>query len=171
MRKISFLLILLLLLACSTAAASPKMAVISTYSSSSWLPTDINKKACAVVDDYLADHYFAAIFNSSKVQDKKDLAQHIAKTEDSNVVLIQLTAFYDPPYTRTHIISGVKTSDTVATVLMDYSVCLASSDRCITGRIVQRAVYNDAAVPLETAYKEAVRQSLPKLNETLSGII
>lgn len=171
MKKIALLLILLLSLISSTAAASSNMAVISTYSSSSWLPAEVNKKACTVVDSYLADQYFAVVFDSSKVQDKTELAKHLAQTEGSNVVFIQLTAFYDPPFTTTHIASDAKQTDTVATVLMDYSVYLATSGRCVTGRIVQRSIYHDAIIPLETAYPQAVNQSLPKLNETLTSIL
>lgn len=171
MKKITLLLILLFMLSCGTADASPTMAVISTYSSSSWLPPDINKKACAVVDSYLANHYFAVVFDSSKVQDKNDMAKQLAQIEGSNVVLIKLTAFYDPPFTTTRIASDVKEADTMATVLMDYSVYLATTDRCITGRIVQRSIFPDTNLPLETAYSQAVSQALPKLSDALAAIL
>lgn len=59
MKKVVLSLVLLFMFMCGSASAYPSMAVLSTYSSSSWLPEDINIKACTVVDNYLADKYCA----------------------------------------------------------------------------------------------------------------
>lgn len=111
------------------------------------------------------------LLDSSKVQNKNDLAKYLSKIEGSNVVLIQLTAYYDPPFTSTSVASDVKVTDTVTTILIDYSVYLASTDHCVTGRIIQRSIHPDAKIPLEKAYSQAISHALPKLNEKLTGIL
>lgn len=170
-RNLAFLLTLSLLFICSTVNAAPAISVISTYSSSTWLPSDVNTTTCKLVDDYLANRYFAVIFDGTKAGDRSELAKKIGQTEGDYAIIVNLTSFYDPPNTTAHLASDVKPSDTVATILLDYSIYLASSDKWITDRIVQRSVFQDTTVPLEKACQEAVKQSLPKLADKLDCVI
>lgn len=166
-RKVAIILIGLILIA-SSAFASPALSVISTYSSSSWLPGDINIATCKMVDDYLADYYFAVVFDGEKAQNRKDLGRKISQADGSYVVSVELRSFYDPPYTKARLASDIKPTDTVATLLMDYSLYNAVSDQWVTGRIIQRSVFRDAAVPLDTACYEVVKQAIPKLSDQLN---
>lgn len=75
MTRILLLLLLALFLIGQCASASPNLAVISTYSSATWLPADVNKNTCKMVDDYLADRYFAVVFDGSKTVNRKELAK------------------------------------------------------------------------------------------------
>ncbi|MPM57405.1 hypothetical protein SDC9_104227 [bioreactor metagenome] len=168
-RMVSFVLITLFLI-CSSAIASPKMAVISTYSSASWLPADVSKSTCKMVDDFLADQYFAIVFDGTKTEDRRELARKVSQADGDCTVLIELRCFYDPPYTKARLASDIKPTDTVATVLMDYSVYVALQDKWIDGRIVQRSVFRDTNVPLDIACQEAVQQSLPKLTVKLDSL-
>lgn len=170
-RKIAFFLTLALFFVCSIATANPAISVISTYSSSTWLPADVNNTTCKLVDDYLADRYFAVIFDGTKADDRTELAKKIGQAEGDNAIIVKLTSFYDPPNTTAHLASDIKPTDTVATILLDYSIYLASSDKWVTGRVIQRSVFQDATVSLEKACQEAVKKSLPKLADKLDCVI
>lgn len=170
-RKLIFLLIIIILLAATSASANPQLAVVSTYSSSTWLPADINQKAGRIVDEYLADRHYAAIFDGSKSDDRKELINRIGKTDVEYTISIELTGFYEPPYTSTHFSANIKPSDTVATVLLNYSIYVSSTNRFITGRIDNRKIYPNTTVAQETAYLETVRQALPKLSEQLDALL
>lgn len=163
-------LLIIIVLFCSTAAASPKTVAISAFSSSNWLSTDSNTKACEILDDFLINRYGVVLFDGSKTLDKKEMARRIGKSEDY-VVSLQLTGFYDPPNTAAHIGSSVKPEDTVSMVLIDYSVYLVSQNRWITGRVDHRLIYPGKTVPLDIAYTEAVKQALPKLVVKLDEIL
>lgn len=155
---------------CSTAVASPKTVAISAFSSSNWLSTDSNTKACELLDDFLINRYGVILFDGSKTSDKKEMARRIGKSEDY-VISLQLTGFYDPPHTTTHIGPSIKPEDTVAMVLIDYSVYLVSQNRWVTGRVDHRIIYPGKNVPLGNAYTEAVKQALPKLATKLDEIV
>lgn len=170
-RKLTCLLVLLILLAAASASANPQVAAVSTYSSATWLPADINQKAGRIVDEYLADRHYAAIFDGSKTDDRKELIKRIGKTDIKYTVSIELIGFYEPPYTSTHFSDTIKPSDTVATVMLNYSIYVSATDRFITGRIDNRKIYPDNKVALEPAYLETVRQALPKLSEQLDAIL
>lgn len=170
MTRIVSLVVIAILLISSSVLASPKMAVISTYSSASWLPAEVNKTTCKIVDDYLADRYFAVVFDGTKTENRKELARRVGQAEGACAVIIELRCFYDPPYTKARLASDIKPTDTVATVLMDYSVFVASQDRWIDGRIVQRSVFRDTAIPIDIACQEAVRQSFPALTIKLDSL-
>ncbi|MGI6093234.1 MAG: hypothetical protein GX348_10920 [Veillonellaceae bacterium] len=170
MTRILLLLLLALFLIGQCASASPNLAVISTYSSATWLPADVNKNTCKMVDDYLADRYFAVVFDGSKTVNRKELAKKIGQLDGGCVVLIELQCFYDPPYTKARLASDIKPTDTVATVLMNYSVYMPSQDKWLDDRIVQRTVFRDTVVPLERACQEAVRQALPKLTVKMDSL-
>lgn len=154
----------------SPVLASPKTVAISASSSSNWLTSDSNNKACEILDEYLLNRYGVILFDGSKTSDKKEMAKRIGKSEDY-VISLQLTGFYDPPYTASHIGPSVKPADTVSMVLIDYSVYIVPQNRWMTGRIDHRVVYSGKAVSLEVAYIEAVRQAIPKLTMKLDEII
>lgn len=171
MIRILLFILLALFLIGQCASASPKMAVISTYSSASWLPAEVNKDTCKMVDDYLADRYFAIVFDGTKTENRKELAKKISKSEGNATVIIELRCFYDPPYTKARLASDITPTDTVATALMDYSVYVAPQDRWLDGRIVHRSVFRDTAVPLDIACQEAVKQALPQLTLKLDSLL
>lgn len=110
-KKIGILLLVFLLLQYSYAVAAPKTVMISTSSSSSWLPSAINKTACEIVDHYLMNNYDIGVFDGSKTSDKRAMSKRIGKGMDY-VVYIELTGFYDPPYTTAHLNSNISPADT-----------------------------------------------------------
>lgn len=169
-RVITIILITLIIIS-GNVLATPKLSVISTASSALWFPAELNKKTCKIVDDYLADHYFAVVFDGTKTENRKDLAKKIGQAEDGYVIFIDLRNFYDPPYTKARLASDIKSGDTVATILIDYSLYIAPSDKWVTGRVVQRSIFRDSAVPVETACPAAIKQALPKLTEQLDALL
>lgn len=163
--------VLLLLVGVGGAAASPRPAIISTYSVASWLPAEVDKKACEIIDDGLMASYDAILFDGSKTADKKEMAKHIGPAFADYVISVQHTGFYDPPHTAAHLSSDVKPDDTVATVILDYSVYVTAADKWVTGRVYQRVVFVSATVPREAACLVATRQVVPKLREKLGALV
>lgn len=169
-KKIVVLLLFFMLLYCGSVGANPKTAMISTFSSSSWLPSEANKNACEIVDNYLMNRYDTIVFDGSKAMDKTAMSKRIGKSQDY-VISIQLSGFYDPPFTTTHLNSNIKAADTVVMVILEYTVYLVASERWITGRIDQQVVYPGATVGLDVAYPDALKQAMPKLANELNTII
>jgi len=169
-KKIAILLLFLLLLHCSNAGATPTTIMISTFSASSWLPLEANKNACEIVDSYLMNHYNFGVLDGSKSPDKRAMCKRIGNNADY-VLYIELTGFYDPPYTTAHMSSSIKITDTVAMVLLHYTVYVVALDKWITGSVDQQVVYPGTAIALEVAYPEAVRKAIPKLTNEINTII
>lgn len=170
MKKIVVLLLFFMLLYCGSVGANPNTVAISTFSSASWLPAEANKNACEIVDNYLMNRYETIVFDGSKATDKIAMSKHIGKGQDY-VISIQLSGFYDPPFTTTHLSSNIKAADTVAMVMLEYTVYQVASEKWISGRVDQRVVYPGTTVILDAAYSDALKQAMPKLINELDTII
>jgi hypothetical protein len=158
-------------LAAGGAAASPRTAVITSSSTATWLPAEVNQKACETMDNYLVDRYEAIYFDGRKAADKKEMARRIGPGFADYVIVVSLSGFYDPPFTSGRLASDVKPADTVATALVDYAVYVTAADRWITGRVYHRAVYAGAAVPQAKACLDALGQTLPLLADKLAAVV